>query len=90
MNLILYKIIDAYAKYIDIDIDGYRLTAQKIKNFVEELDIEEWKLTEDYNTGTATLYLKNVEFYFCDIIQGLLQYHITFGCIIKVTNTPID
>ena len=86
----LYDILNAYFKHIEYTSESIGLTVCKIKNFCEELEFEEWKYIEYPNELRAILYIKNLESYFCDIIQGLLQYNTTFGVIIKVTNKPLE
>ncbi len=86
----LYDILNAYFEHIESISEPTRLTMHKIKKFCEELEFEEWKCVEYPNELRAILYIKNLESYFCDIIQGLLQYNTTFGVIIKVTNKPLE
>ena len=86
----IINILDAYFKHVEPISESIGLTMHKIKNFCKELEFEEWKYVEYPNKLRAVLYVKDLEFYFCDIIQGLLQYNTTFGVIIKVTNKPLE
>ena len=86
----IINIFNAYFEHIESTSESTGLTMHKIKNFCEELKFEDWKCVEYPNELRAILYIKNLEFYFCDIIQGLLQYNTTFGVIINVTNKPLE